>query len=330
MPHFIYDPDLPTPLINALKESVFEYSKARKKFLSRFEGQYDVEFSVTDLTTPPKLLWLKRRHRKEIVINLVEDNYLALLGTSIHSILEKYAPKECIVEDRQHSIFNIEGVRVLFHGQPDVYDPHICLLDDYKHTSPKAVMYDKWEYEFQLNANKYLFEGRGMKVSRIRNIYLLRDLDRREQERNPHYPTSYIIKKEFEPWNRSVTEAKIKELIAQRINARELKRKELPDCTEEERWMRGAKYTIEKRVKAKSGEVGEWRKTAFKVFDTEEECKTFLRFNPQDEETKIEYRPGTALRCEKYCPVVQWCHQRQSELKLLETNFKQKTLLLDD
>jgi hypothetical protein len=100
MPHFIIDEDLPESLERALKASVFEYSADRKEFLARFEGQYDEEFSVTDLPQAPKQLWLRRKFRDDIVIDLVKDNYFALLGTIVHAILEKYAPPDSIVEGR--------------------------------------------------------------------------------------------------------------------------------------------------------------------------------------------------------------------------------------
>lgn len=329
MPHIIEDPSLPAPILNALRESIFEYSTDRKKFMSQFEGQYDFEFSVTDLTRPTKQYWLSKRYGDEITIDLVKDNYWSLLGSIAHFILEHYAPAHYLVEERQHCILNVDGHRVLFHGKPDAYDPEIKMLYDYKFTSPYSFLNLKWEYEFQLNANKYLFDTRGIKTDRIANVYMFRELNAQHQRTIPNYPTKFIEVKEFEPWERSVTENKIKELILEKINASQLKRKELPDCSDEERWMRDSRWVAYKRKKATKKEpYPDFSSKAFLWADTEQELNQQLEV--VNEEVKKEYRPGEAKRCDSYCAVAPWCHQRQQELKLIEEQKKNRIEVTTD
>lgn len=317
MPHIQVMPGLPKPIERALRNAVFEYSKARRQFLERFAGQYDYEFSVTDLMQAPKQLWLRRKFRDDIVIDLVRDNYFSLLGAVVHHILEKYAPPQCIVEERQHTFMNVDGKRILLHGQPDLYDPDTEGMDDYKFVSAYAVLYEKAEYEFQLNVGKYLFETRGIPVKGLRNIYLFRHLDPIAQLRNPDYPKDNIYIKVHQPWSRSVTEEKIKQLVSGLIQYAHTTWSQLPDCTDDQRWIRESTFAVIKRKKGtKANPIGDWSSRAFAKFDTEQEALSFMKESSEKEEMKLEKRIGDPKKCLKYCPVVQWCEQRQKELRM--------------
>lgn len=317
MPHIKVMPGLPKPIERALRGAVFEYSVARKKFLERFAGKFDHEFSVTDLMQAPKQLWLRRQFREDIVIDLVRDNYFSLLGSVVHHILEKYAPPSCIVEERQHTLMEVDGYKILLHGQPDLYDPDGEQLDDYKFVSAFAVLYEKAEYEFQLNVGKYLFETRGIPVKGLRNIYLFRHLDKIAQMRNPDYPRENIFIKVHQPWTRSVTESKIRSLISNLVKYSKFPWKQLPDCTDAERWIRESSWAVMKRKKGtKKQPIQDWGKLAFARFDTEKEARDFIGNSNEVEEMKIEKRIGEPKKCMEYCPVVPWCQQRQAELNL--------------
>lgn len=310
---------LPAPIERALRSSVFEYSVARKKFLKQFEGQYDEEFSVTDLMQAPKQLWLKRKFREDIVIDLVRDNYHSLLGSVVHSILEKYAPPEWIIEERQHTILNVDGKRILIHGQPDCFDPSTGKLIDYKFTSGYAVLYDKKEYEFQLNANAWLFENRGFNVTGIENIYLFRHLDKQAIARNPEYPKENIRIKGFKLQGHKKTEQQIIGLVRNLMKHKGTPWKKLPDCTDEERWIRDSSFAVIKRKKGtKKQPKQDWSKTATASFDTQSQAIRFIAQSEIEEEMKVVKRSGNPRKCEEFCPVVAWCGQRQAELKAKE------------
>ena len=316
MPQFKVMPGLPSPVEAALKGAQYEYSKDRKEFLAGLAGQYDIEFSVTDLTRPTKQLWLGRKFNDDIVIDLVKDNFYSLLGSVTHWILQRYAPAHCVVEAREYVIFTINGLRVLVHGQNDLYDPSTYTLDDYKVTSGWSFLYEKAEYEFQLNANKYIRETRHPQhpIKHIRNIYLFRHLDKVAQERNPEYPRDNIAIKIFKPWDRSVTEERIKSLVKQKLAHMSTKWQLLPDCTDEERWIRDTKWSVYKRKKqAKKGEIPDFSSRAAAHFDTEAEATTYADFC--GEETKIKKKTGEPKRCVEYCAVAPFCKQFQDELK---------------
>ena len=77
---------------------------------------------------------------------------------------------------------------------------------------------------------------------------------------------------------------------------------DLPECTDEERWLRGEKYAVRK----------EGRKTAVRVFDLEEEAETFISALKDNSKHYVEHRRGVNMRCESYCDVAEYCFQYQS------------------
>jgi hypothetical protein len=108
------------------------------------------------------------------------------------------------------------------------------------------------------------------------------------------------------------TQDRVEHFIRERINLhRDSKvnadwNEELPLCTEEERWIRETKYAVKK----------EGRKTAVRVYDTEEEASALLKEMPEKDKGFIEIRKGEAVRCAgNFCGVNQWCTQYQASLK---------------
>jgi hypothetical protein len=298
---------------------VYEYSTERRKFLSKFEGTYDFEFSTTDLARPDKPYWLTREFKDDIVIDLVKDNYYSLLGSVVHSILQRYAPADCVVEERIWVYLTIDGKRILLHGTPDLIDRTTKTLDDYKFTSGYAVLYDAPEYEQQLNINRFLAISNGHEVDRIRNIYMFRFLDPVAMQRNPDYPRSNIKPKEFTPWPLSVTERRIEELIRKKIRYTDTRWQDLPDCTDAERWIRDTKHAVYKRKNGtKKQPIQDWSSRAIGLFDTKEEAVNFINSSDIEQEMKIVIRKGEAKRCAEFCSVAQFCKQYQNELKETE------------
>lgn len=306
------------PLKNALLNSVEEYSEVRRRFLSQFN--YDEEFSVTDLTRPIQQFWLYKRHKKEFVIEPLKDNWHSLQGSIVHFILENYAPKYCLVEERQHCFFTINGKRVLFHGCPDLFDPHSGRLTDYKYTSAKSVCYEKNDaYEFQLNANKYLLDGAGHYVKSMTNIFLFRDRNKRDAEQYEGYPLENAQELVYEPWDRGATENQIISKITELLKHKDSE--ELPECSAEERWNRTARWKIRKKKKGNK----EWMKNAWKSASSYEEAVALS--HTAEEETHIVFSPGSDTRCEDYCHANRFCKQYHKLCAQREALFKQDMTL---
>jgi len=124
----------------------------------------------------------------------------------------------------------------------------------------------------------------------------------------PSYPQAPIQVIAIPMWSTERAEAYIKERINLHRDAKVNADwdEELPLCTEDERWVRETKYAVKK----------EGRKTAVRVFDTEEEAQALLAEMPVKDKGFIETRKGEAVRCTgNFCGVNQWCTQYQASLK---------------
>ena len=76
-----------------------------------------------------------------------------------------------------------------------------------------------------------------------------------------------------------------------------------PQCSTEERWLRGEKWAVYKNN----------NKKAFKLFDTEEEAQKLIAAVGPDETLRLEYRQGSYNRCKQFCIVSDYCPQWQAE-----------------
>lgn len=321
MPHLVWPEWLPQPLVNALLASVTRYSEKKRAFLSRFT--YDEEFSVTEINQAPKVIWLKRRFSDAMTIDILEDNWFSMIGAMLHKMLEDHAPSNHVVEERQWVILDIDGKRVLFHGEPDVYDPKKVEVD-YKFVSASALMYDHQGYIDQLRANAFLLAARGKPVERIMNAYCMRYIDRQKKKQDPDYPQTNVVIKEYPLLPVAETEKVITDKIRRILAAKPLHWRKLPDCTPDERWEHGTwgvytKYKDKKRS-------DEWSTKAKGRFQKEKDARAFA--GEHQEETKVEYKKGYPTLCD-YCNVIQWCQQRQKELKE-EANRKSEHTVRDD
>jgi len=180
---------------------------------------------------------------------------------------------------------------------------------DYKFTSVWSLLNDKPEWEYQQNIYKYLVERVKRKpVKSLRICAMLRDWSRMEASVKPDYPQAPIQMVDIPMWDY----ADIEKFIEKRIELHQDSKvnadwnEELPLCTDEERWMRTTKYAVKK----------EGRKTAVRVFDTEEEAQELLKEMPEKDKGFIEIRKGESVRCTgNFCGVSQWCTQYQNSLK---------------
>ena len=141
-------------------------------------------------------------------------------------------------------------------------------------------------------------------VKSVRICALIRDWSRRDAMHKADYPQAPIQVIEIPLWSMEKTEAYIKERINlhrdSKVNADW--NEELIECTEEERWIRSTTYAVKR----------EGRKTAIRVFETEQEAKDLA----EKEKGFVEVRKGEAVRCTgNFCGVAQWCTQYQNSIK---------------
>jgi len=264
------------------------------------------DYSVTEISSPPRIQRLRRKHFEEIEQD-VSDMLWMLLGTALHVVAERSEVSGHTNEERLSA--GINGI--ILSGAIDLQkdDEDGVTITDYKFTSAWALMNDKPEWEQQQNIYKYLVERVKKKpVKGLKICALIRDWSRRDAQNKPDYPQAPIQVIDIPMWTFDRTEAFIKERVEMHRDSKVSADwgDELPLCSEEERWVKQTTYAVKK----------DGRKTAIRVFDTQDEADALLKEMPEKDKGFIEIRKGEAVRCTgNFCGVSQWCNQYQNELK---------------
>jgi hypothetical protein len=272
--------DLPEPLVQAVMND--KYSPGHS------------DYTTSQLAGTPARQWaLKRKHWFEITED-VSDRIYSLSGQSKHVVLERAAEYceqyQYLAEER----FYIRRCEKIVGGQIDLYDKQNGILYDWKETSVYVSYLSlKPEWAAQGNINRLLLEENGYPVNEIINIALYRDWKRSLVGSTEKYPPHQVAKFPIPLWSNEETEA----FIARRIAEFEGAKKELPLCSDEERWKAPDVWALTK--------VG--GKKALKLFDTEKEALDHMEiFNIPGE---ITLRPGVNKRCQSYCLALPFCEQ---------------------
>ena len=264
------------------------------------------DYSVTEIISPPRIQRLRRKHFEEIEQD-VSDMLWMLLGTALHVVAERSEVSGHTNEERLSA--GINGI--ILSGAIDLQKDEAdgVTITDYKFTSAWALMNDKPEWEQQQNIYKYLVERVKKKpVKGLKICALIRDWSRRDAQNKPDYPQAPIQVIDIPMWTFDRTEAFIKERVEMHRDSKVSADwgDELPLCSDEERWLRPTTYAVKK----------DGRKTAIRVFDTQDEADTLLKEMPEKDKGFIEIRKGEAVRCTgNFCGVSQWCSQYQNEIR---------------
>ena len=277
--YFTNELNLPAPLANALRRD--EYSKG------------NASFSATGLLRPPRMAALYD-DPNNIIYRDVRQNLWTLFGTAVHKILEGSEHPDYITEERLFC--DVHGARL--SGQIDIQ--HIQkdgsrVLQDYKTRKAYGVMNNDSD-EKQLNIYAYLAQRNDIKVSGLQIINFIKDWSKRDAERNPDYPPHDIHIQDIKLWPFDEAER----FVEERIQAHQAALSgELPDCTDEERWLRDEKFAVmkEKRVRA------------IRVFDSQMEAESFISAQKDADKHSIDHRRGMPLRCMEFCDVSGYCDQ---------------------
>ena len=176
--------NLPGPVVNAITNDPYSH---------------DSDISVSGLIMAPKQRLLASRHDDQIVEDVADQIY-ALLGTSVHYILDMYAQNhpKAIAEKRLYT--SVAGWKV--SGKPDLIEDGV--LSDYKVTSVWSVMDGvKVEWEQQLNLYAALALKNNISIDRIQNVAILRDWQRAKASREQDYPQSNVVVMDVPLWRPS-------------------------------------------------------------------------------------------------------------------------------
>lgn len=249
-------------------------------------------FSVTDLINAPLQRILKMKYWDKLEQD-ASDMLWALLGKSVHAILEPYSPAESFSEEKLETTINgstVVCVADLYHNE---------IISDYKITSVYAFLLgDKPEWEQQLNLYALLYGNKlelvvaGLKINAI-----LRDWTKSKSLKDSNYPATPFHSVDVPLWS---TFDQYTYLI-DRLNRHQQAEAHMdaPVCTDEERWARPDKWAV----------IKEGRKTALRVLDSEEAALQWIEgySKPDKKKLSVDFRQGEYTKCRDYCIVRQVC-----------------------
>lgn len=257
----------------------------------RYGHQGDI--SVTTLLLPPRIRILRRRHWEEIEED-VADRLWALYGQIVHGMLERSDDWDAFHEERLY--VDISGWKLT--GQTDLFKRKSTgehILRDYKFTSVFTADKDKPEWTSQVNIYAWMWRKHGFQVDRAQIVLLFRDWRKREFERSQgNYPPPVKLV-DVPLWTDETVEELVTRLIECHRMSEDLADHMLPLCTPEDRWERGGGWALMK----------EGRKTAVKLFDTEEEAVAAA--HQLGSKHYVQERTPEPVRCLYFCNVRPFC-----------------------
>lgn len=312
---------LPEPMYNALAANTYV-------------GGGDI--SATRVIAPPRIVTLRRFHEDEIVED-ASDRVWSLLGNSVHRILELSTgpekPNMPKVETRLQMPFQgHNGLIWQVSAQDDVY--HNKAIYDYKVTSVWSFMFaEKPEWTKQLNIQGMLHRDHGDEVNELYIVAILRDWSIQKSINELDYPKCPVIKISVPVW----TQEECKEYVQRRVELHQRCQigyrdnkdpDKLPLCTPEERWYRGASFAV-KFQEIKTGKVNVKAKRVLKTLtDAREYIENNAIVLPKGKQfAPVEERPGTNIRCERYCDVAKFCPFGQA---ILAEKAKEKPVIVNE
>lgn len=268
------------------------------------------DISTTRLIAPPRIKMLEEKHWDEIQED-VSDKIWTLLGSSVHSVIERAVTDEDIAELRL--FHEINGWTL--SGQFDLLTSKGELID-FKVTSAwsalDALQNGKTEWEQQLNVLDYLsrhtdhslknYLGKTLQVKSLSIMAILRDWSKLKSMGSDNYPKKQVVMIPIRKWS----EEEQDNYVLARIKAhQDAKTGELPVCSAKERWRKDDKYAIMK----------DGRKSALRVLDTKDQVKQYLKDNKliEGKGCTVVLRAGEDVRCQHYCRVNSFCDYFKEE-----------------
>ena len=262
------------------------------------------DISTTRLITPPRIRVLEAKHWENLTED-VADKIFALLGSSVHHVIERAVTDEDIAELRL--FHEVNGWTL--SGQFDLLTSKGELID-FKVTSAWAALdalkNGKAEWEQQLNVLDYLsrhtdhslknYLGKTLKVKSLSIMAILRDWSKMKTMTSKDYPRKQVVMIPVRQWS----EEEQDNFVLARIKAhQEAEVGELPVCSAKERWRKDDKYAIMK----------DGRKTALRLLDTKDQVKQYLKDNKlvEGKGCTVVLRAGEDIRCQSYCRVNSFC-----------------------
>jgi phage gp37-like protein len=262
-------------------------------------GTKKADISVTTLIGPPKINQLKKRYSDQIVED-ASDRVWALLGQSVHKVLELAGGEEEMTEKRLYK--EINGWTLT--GQTDLYEVEKGVLSDFKVTSVFSFLLgQKNEWVMQLNCNAMLWREYGYSPKKLQIVAILRDWQASKAEFDKEYPQCAVHIVDIPLWDNEEVVRYATERVKLHQAAAAMPDDTIPCCDPKERWAKPDTFAIKK----------DGNKRAAKVCETFEEAQQLLP--TYGAKHSIEKRNGGDMRCERYCSVAPFCHYYKATYK---------------
>jgi hypothetical protein len=220
--------NIPESIADAIKKNTYDVKRNDPKIIS-----------ITTLINAPRVRQLTIRHWDEIEED-VADGIWRLLGSSVHSVMDRIKQENRFIEERLTE--EVNGVFVT--GKADLYEGATEGIEDYKVTSVYKVKNDVKDWETQLNSYAWFYRKIGFNVKKIQVNAILRDWRKGESKRQKEYPSFAFKQIDIPLWTFEKQDNYIRERVKIHLEAQSLEDKDLPLCTEEERWCNAKKKDV--------------------------------------------------------------------------------------
>ena len=212
--------NLPDSVAEAIKKNTYDVSRTDQNIIS-----------VTSLIGSPRIRQLTVRHW----FNMTEDvssGIWRLLGSAVHEVMGRISEDNRLIEERLSE--EVDGMIVT--GKADIYDAKTESIQDFKVTSVYKVKTDVEDWENQLNCYAWLCRKAGFTVKKLFVNAILRDWSKGQSKRQKNYPPFAYKKLDIPLWTLKKQEKYIKERVKIHKEAASKADKDLPLCSDEERW----------------------------------------------------------------------------------------------
>lgn len=267
------------------------------------------DFSVTELLGPPQISRLRAQHAEALTEDAA-DRIWALLGSAVHAIIERAGAGDADTLSEVTLTTNVDGHTI--KGTFDNLTISSAEMCDFKVTTVWKVVGGGVPPEWEAQTNIYrwmLYREKGIVINSIAIIAILRDWSKREADKRADYPQAQAVRLEVPLWDFADVERFVHERIAlHTMNPP-------PACTDEDIWAKPSKWAVMKKG----------RQSAVKLCDSEADARAYMASNSVPG-GYIEYRAGTATRCESYCPVSAFCQQWVNDPRNPKTTSITETL----
>ena len=298
-----------------LPQSFVDFARSDK--YSR--GKADI--SVTYLIDSPKINIMKDHYNDCMEVDAV-DMVWSLFGTAVHAILETSKTSDNIITE-ERLFTNVNGWTLSGAIDRQEIKDGMVSIYDYKVTSMWSLVFDKVEWDRQLNCYAYLVEKeKNIKVKDINICVIARDWNKRKAEQDFALPQSPVQIKKIPLWSFEKREEYVQERMEKHQEARVLfdLENDLGLCTDEERWKKNDTWAVKKKG----------QKRALRVLNSEEEAKKYIAWHDetdkvfiQNSKLEIEFRSGELTRCMgNYCSVAEFCNQYKGDVNAKEKNTR--------